>query len=181
MFALNVPYPYWSLFPRHLSAPDWVPDFVKVLAQNQKQIDSEIHNKFDSDQVLRVLSKNLAEIGWEVETGKTKEAKIYRPVLFGDNGISRVSYEIDGWHPLHKAVLEIESGRGWQGNAFYRDLIRTSIVQDADFLVLGMRNSYSYGSVKNQNDFQKAREQLDAIYASGRLNLPFKGILLFGW
>jgi hypothetical protein len=67
------------------------------------------------------------------------------------------------------------------GNAFYRDLIRTSIIQDADYLILGMRLSYSYGNVKNQNDYAKAKEQLDAIYASGRLTLPFKGILLFGW
>jgi hypothetical protein len=44
-----------------------------------------------------------------------------------------------------------------------------------------MRLSYSYGNVKNQNDYAKAKEQLDAIYASGRLTLPFKGILLFGW
>jgi hypothetical protein len=174
-------YPNWCLFPRYLIAPSWVPDFIRVLNQSQKKIDSQTHNKFDSDQVLKALSDGLCALGWEIETGKTKEAKIYRPVLFGDNGVSRVSYEIDGWHPLHKAVLEIESGRGWQGNALYRDLIRTSIVQDAEFLVLGMRNSYSYGSVKHQNDFQKAREQLDAIYASGRLNLPFNGILLFGW
>jgi uncharacterized protein YndB with AHSA1/START domain len=55
------------------------------------------------------------------EAGKKAADKILRPVLYGDRGKTKVNYEIDGWHPDHKAVLEIESGRGWQGNAFYRD------------------------------------------------------------
>ncbi len=174
-------YPEWSLFPRHLAAPDWVEGFVAVVEQNYKVINSEAHQKFESDEVLKALEKDLEGIGWNIETGKKDIQKIFRPVLYGDKGKTRVSYEIDGWHPVHKIVLEIESGRGWQGNAFYRDLIRTSIIQDAEYLALGMRLSYSYGKVKNQNDYTKAKEQLDAIYASGRLALPFKGIMLFGW
>ena len=50
-----------------------------------------------------------------------------------------------------------------------------------DYLAVGLRTSYSYASVKNQNDFIKARDQMDAIFASGRLQLPFEGILVFGW
>lgn len=174
-------YPEWSLFPRHLSAPGWVDEFVAVLQNNYTTINSTEHNKFESDQVLKALGHDLEKIGWSIETGKKDIQKIFRPVLYGDKGKTRVSYEIDGWHPNHRSVLEIESGRGWMGNAFYRNLIRTSIIQDADYLVLGMRLSYSYGRIKNQNDYAKAKEQLDAIYASGRLVLPFKGILLFGW
>ena len=174
-------YPEWSLFPRHLSAPSWIDDFVQIVQKNQSIINSYEHNKFDSDEVLKALEPDLESNGWQVETGKKDKQKIFRPVLYGDSGKTRVSYEIDGWNPEYKIVLEIESGRGWQGNAFYRDLIRTSIIQDVDFLILGMRLSYSYGNVKNQNDYLKAREQLDAVYASGRLSLPFKGILVFGW
>ena len=174
-------YPEWCLFPWHLSAPNWVGEFANAVEKNQKVINSEEHNKFDSDEVLKALEKDLENIGWKIETWKKDIQKIFRPVLYGDKGKTRVSYEIDGWHPEHKIVLEIESGRGWMGNAFYRDLIRTSIIQDADYLILGMRLSYSYCKVKSQNDYAKAKEQLDAIYASGRLTLPFKGVLLFGW
>lgn len=174
-------YPEWSLFPRHLAAPTWVDEFVRVLQVNQEAINSIEHNKFESDTVLRALERDLVEIGWQIESGKKAGQKIYRPVLYGDQGKTRVSYEIDGWHPASKIVLEIESGRGWMGNAFYRDLIRASIIQEADFLIIGMRLSYSYGKVKQQNDYLKAKEQLDAIFASGRLQLPFKGIMLFGW
>jgi hypothetical protein len=163
-------YPEWSLFPRHLSSPVWVEEFIQIVQKNQPEINSYEHNKFESDAVLKALEPDLESKGWQVETGKKDKQKIFRPVLYGDGGKTRVSYEIDGWNPEHKI-----------GNAFYRDLIRTSIIQDADFLILGMRLSYSYGNVKNQNDYLKAKEQLDAVYASGRLSLPFKGILIFGW
>ena len=134
-----------------------------------------------SDAVTERIRPLLEASGWSVERGKRTSDKVHRPVLFGDNGAPIVKYEIDGWHPIHKAVLEIESGRAIQGNAVYRDLIRTSLIQDAEFLVLGVRTHYSYGNVKDQNDYEKTRDQIDAIFASGRLNLPFRGILLLGW
>ena len=110
-------YPEWSLFPRHLSAPPWVEEFVQIVQKNQPIINSYEHNKFDSDEVLKALEQDLENKGWQVETGKKDKQKIFRPVLYGDGGKTRVSYEIDGWNPEHKIVLEVESGRGWQGNA----------------------------------------------------------------
>ena len=174
-------YPDWSYFPRRSEAPLWVSEFVGLINSSKSDIESNIHTRLESDAVLAALRSKLVDIGWQIESGKKAIDKISRPVLFGDAGVSKVNYEIDWWHPVHKVVLEIESGRGWQGNAFFRDLIRTSLIQGADYLVVGMRSSYSYANVKSQNDFIKARDQMDAIYASGRLQLPFEGILLFGW
>lgn len=174
-------YPDWSYFPRRTEAPGWVHDFIGVVSHSQSEIESYLHKKLESDEILAALRPRLIEEGWQIETGKKKADKISRPVLFGDGGVSKVNYEIDGWHPLHKVVLEIESGRGWQGNAFYRDLIRTSLIQGADYLAVGLRTSYSYANIKSQNDYVKARDQMDAIFASGRLQLPFEGILIFGW
>ena len=174
-------YPDWAFFPRHLAPPFWISEFNETIKQSRSLIESSLHERFDSDEVLQVLRAPLVEQGWLIEAGKKAADKISRPVLYGDRGVTKVNYEIDGWHPDHKAVLEIESGRGWQGNAFYRDLVRTSLVQDTEYLVIGLRLSYSYASVKNQNDYQKALDQMDAIFASGRLQLPFAGILIFGW
>ena len=174
-------YPDWAFFPRHSATPEWVLEFNDSVRKSRSLIESALHERFDSDQVLGVLREPLVNHGWLIEAGKKAADKISRPVLYGDRGITKVNYEIDGWHPMHKAVLEIESGRGWQGNAFYRDLVRTSLVQEAEYLVIGLRLSYSYASVKHQNDYQKALDQMDAIFASGRLQLPFKGVHIFGW
>ena len=135
-----------------------------------------------SDQVVAQLRPHLVATGWEAEAGKKQNQRLHRPVLYGDNGQVRVKQEIDGWQPLDKVVLEIESGRGIQGNAFYRDLVRASLVAEAEYLAIGLRQRYVYGvNATQQNDFETARNLLDSLYASGRLALPFKGVLVFGW
>lgn len=93
-------------------------------------------------------------------------------------------YEVDAVHDELKVLVEIEAGRGARGNAVYRDLVRASLIVDARFLVLGVMEEYRHQSggkpiaVKSYRD---ARDQLDAIYASQRLRLPFEGVLLFGY
>jgi hypothetical protein len=81
-------------------------------------------------------------------------------------------------------VVEVEAGRGARGNAVYRDLVRSSLIVDQRFLVLGVMRSYRHQSSGRPiivSSYRDAKEQLDALYASGRLRLPFEGVLLFGY
>ena len=78
------------------------------------------------------LCPALITLGSEIEAGKAASGKIRRPVLFGENGVPPAAYVVDGFHPDLKIVLEIEAGRGAAGNADYRDLVRTSLIVDAD-------------------------------------------------
>ena len=81
-------------------------------------------------------------------------------------------------------LVEIEAGRGARGNAVYRDLIRASLIVEANYLALGVMSQYRHMSGGQQvtvASFKESSEQLEAIYASGRLKLPFEGILLFGY
>ena len=71
-------------------------------------------------------------------------------------------------------MLEIEAGRGAAGNADYRDLIRTSLIVDAEFLILGMMLEYRSGSTTIRS-YERTRDQIDAIYASERLNCRSPG------
>ena len=41
-------------------------------------------------------------------------------------------------------MLEVEAGRGARGNAVYRDLIRTSLIVDVQFLALGVMTEYRH-------------------------------------
>lgn len=81
-------------------------------------------------------------------------------------------------------VVEVEAGRGARGNAVYRDLIRTSLIVGARFLVLGVMAEYRHQSggrgiaVQSYDD---ARDLLEALFSSRRLELPFDGVLLFGY
>ena len=81
-------------------------------------------------------------------------------------------------------MIEVEAGRGARGNAVYRDLIRTSLIVDAKYLALGVMQEYRHqsgGRPVSVFSYIDARNQLEAIYASGRLKLPFEGVLLFGY
>ena len=50
-----------------------------------------------------------------MESGKKKEQKISRPVLVGENGASRVSYEIDAFHDGLGIAVEVASPRSEKG------------------------------------------------------------------
>lgn len=72
-----------------------------------------------------------------VEASKRKVDKLERPVFFGENGIPTLRYEIDAYHPEWKCGLEIEAGRGWMGNAVYRDLVQAAVMVGVEYLCLG--------------------------------------------
>jgi hypothetical protein len=123
-------------------------------------------------------------MGYQVEAGKERRHRIVRPVLFGDQGRPRVNYEVDAVHDLEGVLLEVEAGRAMMGNAVYRDLVRTSLIVGARYPALCVMSEYKYSSGKKlqtSRDYDAAGDQLDAVYASGRLALPFEGVLLVGY
>ena len=162
----------------------WVEQFVQAVATARPNIDSASSSHLTSDEVLRHLRPGLEAVGYTVETGKGRAQKVRRPVLFGERGDELVAYEVDAVHEELGVVVEIEAGRGARGNAVYRDLIRASLIVGAEFLALGVMSSYrhlSSGREMQVASYRDAKAQLDAIYASGRLRLPFRGLLLFGY
>lgn len=183
--AAGVTYPSWSYYPKNSTAPAWVAQVMACIVAQEHAISTvETATGLSSDSVLRLLSQGLSSAGFEIESGKSRMGKIARPVLFGENGKARVSYEVDGFHPDHGIVLEVEAGRGARGNAEYRDLLRTSLILDAEFLVLMLPQVYRFKSGAGQGSEQAYRNTvalLDAVYASQRLIFPFKGLLLVGY
>ena len=83
---------------------------------------------------------------------------------------------MDGWHEENKVVLEIERGRAFANYQFLKDIFEASVMVDVDYLVLAVSNLY-LGS----NDFEKICVWLETIYATNRIKLSLKGILLVGY
>lgn len=177
-------YPEWFYYPSHTPPPPWVHDFLAVIAGARPHIESRVVNALKSDIVLAHVRPGLEQLGYEVERGKGRSDKVYRPVLFGAQGVPRVTYEVDAANDELGVVVEIEAGRGARGNAAYRDVIRTSLIVGARFLALGVMLEYRHLSKSKPQrieSYREVRNQLDAVYASGRLSLPFEGVLLFGY
>ncbi|MBT1607879.1 hypothetical protein [Curtobacterium flaccumfaciens] len=184
-----MPYPMWTYFPRNARPEEWALGLVESVERNRSTLDttevsSESVTKLTSDAVLEVLRPAMEELGFKVESGKSRGQRIERPVLFGDNGRPEVKYEIDAFHDELGIAVEVEAGRGAMSNAAYRDIIRTSLLLDANYFVLMMPIEYRYqssGRVLMTEAFAKTRDQLSAIYASRRLRLPFAAVLLIGY
>ena len=157
---------------------------MAAFAAAQARIDSRLKLGMTSDTALAELRSSLLALGFEVEAGKKKIDKLRRPVLFGELGNEDLAYEVDAFEPVDGIALEVEAGRGARGNAVYRDLIQTSLLVDARFLVLAVLLEYHHqsgGKPTIVQSYRDTRALLDAIYASNRLQLPLEGVLLIGY
>lgn len=180
-----VSYPLWTYFPSNTLPPAWVDPLVKVVQAQEHDISTlDRRTGLTSDDVLRRLAPGMKALNYTVEDGKSRVGKVRRPVLFGENGQPTVTYEVDAAHADDGIVVEVEAGRGARGNAEYRDLVRTSLILDADYLVLMLPHTYRFKSGTREGSeyaYRNTRDLLSAIYASQRLRLPFLGVLLIGY
>lgn len=140
------PYPNWFYYPSHDRPPQWVHDFVAVIVAARGSIESRSVEHLKSDVVLAELLPGLEGLGYKVEAGKKATQRIRRPVLFGDRGTERVTYEVDTVHDELGILVEIGTGREARGNAVCRDLIRASLIVGSKFLVLGVMEEYRHQS-----------------------------------
>lgn len=176
-------YPDWSYFPRNQRPPEWTRAVIGIIANAEREISTENANNLTSDEVLAAIAPGLVGQGFQVETSKARSAKIRRPVLYGPNGRAAVSYEIDAFHDELGVALEVEAGRGAMNNADYRDIIRASLILDANYLAIMMPKRYRYKGAPTGGTlaYRSTESLLDALYASQRLRLPFLGVLAIGY
>ena len=140
------------------------------------------NQRYTTKVVFRITPGGLlAKLGFQVEASKKKVDKLQRPVFFGENGIPTLRYEIDGYHPQWKCGLEVEAGRGWMGNAVYRDLVQAAVMVGVEHLCLAVANVYRYktsGRPATSTDYEKTKQLAEAIYGHSRLRLPYNLVLV---
>ena len=169
----------WQYIPKSSSTPQHMQNVVSIFEKNSIEIDSEKHT-YDSNGALEIVRSDLEKNGYQVETSKKKEGKIHVPVLFGMNGKLDKYFEADGLNAEYKTVIEVEAGRGYANNQFLKDLFQASVMHNIDYLIIAVRNIYKTRSSKSK-DFEKIMSFIDTLYASERLVLPLKGILILGY
>ena len=163
----------FSTFPRTALPPSFAATLAALFEKHEKAIGTlGLAKGLTSNQVLAKLRDDLVTAGFEVEAGKHEDEKIHRPVLFGENGIPELQYEIDAYHPQWECGLEIEAGRAVAGNAVYRDLIQACVMVQVKYLVLAVPNAYKYSGGTNK-DYESAVKIAGALYGHSRLRLPY--------
>lgn len=121
------------------------------------------------------MRPGLENLGYRVETGKAMSAKVQVPVLCGRNGMCAKSFEADAYSGAFATVIEIEAGRGVANYQFLKDLFQACMMHDTYYLAMALRLQY-----RGSKDFERAAAFFDTLYASGRVELPLRGVLLIG-
>lgn len=165
----------WQYYPKSDRIPEHLVEVINIFKKKSENICSDV-NTLASNDVLKVLERELMSIGYQVEKSKKKEDKINIPVLFGRNGNLEKYFEADALNPQNKTVVEVEAGRGVTNYQFLKDLFQACMMQEIEYLVIAVRNIY-----RGQKDFETVILFLDTLYASNRLKLPLKGILIIGY
>lgn len=164
----------WQYFPKSAAPTQMVRDVVQVF-ENIPELDSSTHDD-PSNKVLATVASGLTKLGFKVEIGKRREEKVSVPVLFGLNGRTEKSFDADAHHVESGFVIEVEAGRGVVNNQFLKDLFQACMMHDVYYLGIAVRNLY-----KSAKDFETVCRFFDTLYASDRLQLPLRGILVIGY
>jgi hypothetical protein len=165
----------WQFFPKSRVVPDHLLKVIEVFNTSYSLVDSSFHF-LPSNEVLNIVRNELEDIGFKIEASKKSLDKIKVPVLFGKNGKLEKYFDADGYDEINKTVLEVEAGRAVTNYQFLKDLFQACMMHEVDFLVIALRNTY-----KGNSDFDKVITFFETLYASGRLQLPLKGILIIGY
>jgi len=165
----------WQFFPKSRIIPEHLQNVLGVFELNESLISSEAHN-YGSNEVLENVRTNLEKLDFQIEKSKKSSDKIKVPVLFGQNGKLEKYFDADGYNKATKTVIEVEAGRAVTNYQFLKDLFQACMMYEVDYLVIAVRKDY-----RGNPDFQNVITFFDTLYASGRLQLPLKGILIIGY
>jgi len=165
----------WQFFPKSRIIPEHLLNTLEVFELNENLISSEVHN-YGSNVVLEIIRTQLEELDFQIEKSKRTNDKIKVPVLFGQNGKLEKYFDADGYNKANKTVIEVEAGRAVTNYQFLKDLFQACMMYEVDYLVIAVRKYY-----RGNPDFQNVITFFDTLYASGRLQLPLKGILIVGY
>lgn len=166
----------WQHFPKHSPCPEGLQRVTKCFEFVAADISSHKNVGQNSNAVLGKVRDGLINVGFDVESSKTAEGKIKVPVLYGANGKIDKYFDADAFHPIDRIVLEVEAGRGVANYQFLKDLFQACVMQDVDYLAIAVRQDY-----RGSKDYEKVVTFIETIFASNRLTLPLKGILIIGY
>ena len=169
----------WMYFPQNNRIQEHLSRVIDVFNSVHDEIDSETHsgtNNLESDAVLAHVAPGLESIGYSVEKSKKREDKIRVPVLFGLNGRTNLAFEVDGYSPEEKTVIEVEAGRAVVNYQFLKDFFEACMMQGVEFFCIAVRNTY-----RSSKDFDKVCSYFQTLFISNRIQIPLKGILVIGY
>ena len=165
----------WTYFPKNKRIPKALEAVVESFNDCKDLISSRDH-KLNSNRVLEIVKPKLEEINYIVEKSKAASDKVKIPVMYGENGVPELTFEVDAYNASEKIIIEVEAGRAVTNYQFLKDFFEACCVNDAEYLCIAVREDY-----RNNKDYQKVCDFFSSMYISNRFIIPLKGILIIGY
>lgn len=165
----------YQLFPRSFGIEEPIKRVIDCFKAHYEEFKSPAFT-LQSNEVLKILEKDLKGIGFNVEESKADRDKIKVPVLFGINNEIDKFFDADAVSNDGRIVIEVEAGRAYSNNQFLKDLFQACMMHGVEYLVIAVRNDY-----RGNPDFRRIFDFFETLYINGRLVLPLKGIVLIGY
>ena len=165
----------WQYYPKSDAVPAHLLKVIDVFKKHEDAIDSS-QQCLASNNVLVIIRESLLKAGFKVEKGYKIEDKIKVAVLFGRDGKLEKSFHVDALQEDTRTVIEVEAGRAVVNFQFLKDLFEACMMHNIEYSVIAVRRVYG-----RKADFEIVNTYFDTLYASGRLKLPLKGILIVGY
>lgn len=169
----------WLYFPNTQRPPARMMSIVEVFSNHLDEIASP-QNRLTSNDVLAMVASDLESAGFLVERGKKKSELLEMPVLFKEQGKIEKAFWADAFNPDEGIVVEVEAGRATVNYQFLKDFFEASMMLDANYLCIAVRNIYESSGTQSK-DFEKVVTFFKTLYASGRITTPLKGIMIIGY
>jgi len=171
----------FAYFPSNQKIPTSLKGPIKAFKKHEKEINSSDNDgsnegRLSSDDVLNIITPDLIDDGFVVETSKRRVDKIRMPVHVGEEEKARLFFEVDAWNKKTKVVIEVEAGRAFDNHQFLKDVFESAMMTEVEYLIIAVRECY-----RGRNDYLKIYEWLEPFYSTKRIKLDLKGILLVGY
>lgn len=178
----------FTFYPHNIPLPVELQKVVDVFGSVFEDIDS---NKYplQSNEVLLKLRPALEKYDYNVEKLERdlsnpnkihKNGTVDYPVLYGANNIPFKTFQADALSADGKIIIEVEAGQALDNFRFLKDLFEACVSVSCEYLVIAVKRIYKTPK-KEQKDYEKISVFFETLYASNRLTLPLKGILLIGY
>jgi len=165
----------WVYYPNSTKLPNHLKPVIMAFEKNEQTISSD-STQLVSDAVLATIADDLENGGYLVERSKAKKDLIRVPVLYGENGREELSFEVDAYSENYNTVVEVEAGRAVENFQFLKDFFECCMMQNVDYFCVAVRKKY-----RGHKDFESVCNFFSALFASRRMELPLKGILVIGY
>ena len=150
-----------------------------IFETKETMIDSEDVQPLISNQVLKILSEDLKNIGFDVEEDKPIDLE-----YDVGNGRTR-TFQPDAHNPQTKIAIEIESGQAKSNYKFLKDFFEAIVLDKVDYMIIAVRRFYKTkkksGTTVTSRDYQYIIDCLNAYDIAINHNWPIKGLMVIGY